>query len=209
MKFSDKFITISTYCLFFTAVLLWYIMFVVKPVNFWIMMSVTTFILFVVSLVLNYPVFTSKEWNIKNISIGIFSALALYIIFHAGNAFTRFVIPEKLPQIKQIYEIRSSMSMPLITLLLIFPIGSGEEIFWRGFLQKYYSKKTGRKKAFVIVLAAYTFVHLSTGNTMLILSAFVCGFYWGILFYFTKSVVPCVVSHIIWDPLVFVILPIQ
>ena len=209
MKFSDKFINISIFVLYFTAVFLWHLMFVVKPFNFWLMMSLTTFSLIIVSCFLNYPVFTLKEWNTKNISIGIISAIVLFFIFYAGNEVTKFIMPEKLSQIQQIYETKSSMSPVLIGMFLIFPIASGEEIFWRGFLQKYYSKKADKKKAFIIVLAAYTIVHMSTGNTMLILAAFVCGFFWGALFYFTKSVVPGVISHMLWDPLVFIILPIQ
>ncbi|MFC1725077.1 CPBP family intramembrane glutamic endopeptidase [candidate division KSB1 bacterium] len=205
----EKYKTIITLLLFHAAILMWYLMFVVKPFNFWIMMSITTLILMIFSFILEYPVFKKEDWNIKNITIGLVSAAVLYMIFWTGNEMTRMVFPEKLTQVREIYSNRLEMHPYIVAVLLFFPIGMGEEIFWRGYLQKYYSKKFGEKAALFLIITGYIAVHLSSGNLMLILSAGICGIFWGLMFYFTKSVVPGIISHMVWDPVIFVILPIQ
>ena len=206
---SEKFKTVLTLLLFHAAIFMWYLMFVVKPFNFWLMMSITTFTLMILSLILEYPVFKKEEWNKKNIFIGLVSAAVLYMIFWTGNEMTRLILPEKLTQVQEIYSNRLELDRYIVALMLFFPIGIGEEIFWRGYLQKFYSKKYGEKAALVLVITGYIAVHLSSGNLMLILSAGVCGIFWGLMFYYTKSVVPGVISHMVWDPVIFVILPIQ
>ena len=173
------------------------------------MMSITTFTLMILSLILEYPVFKKEEWNKKNIIIGLVSAAVLYMIFWTGNEMTRLIFPEKLTQVQEIYSNRLELDRYIVAILLFFPIGIGEEIFWRGYLQKFYSKKYGEKAALVLIITGYIAVHLSSGNLMLILSAGVCGIFWGLMFYYTKSVVPGIISHMVWDPVIFVIMPIQ
>ncbi|MCX5878747.1 MAG: CPBP family intramembrane metalloprotease, partial [Deltaproteobacteria bacterium] len=55
----------------------------------------------------------------------------------------------------------------------------------------------------------YTAIHLPTGTPVLILAALTCGLFWGGFYWATGSLVPVLVSHMLWDPFIFVILPIK
>jgi len=191
------------------ALIMWYIMFVLKPHNFWLTMSVTTGIMIIVAAIVGYPLFLRDELKFRNLSIGIISAFILYFIFWAGNEHIHLVMPDRIEQVQNIYSTKNELSSFKIGMLLFFPIGVGEELFWRGYLQKYFEKYIGRLTAFFIVLLAYTSVHFSSGNMILILASLVCGTFWGLMYFYTKSIIPGTISHMIWDPLIFVILPIQ
>ena len=62
-------------------------------------------------------------------------------------------------------------------MLLIFIIGPGEEIFWRGFLQRHFSIKTEKLTGFALVTFFYTAIHFGSMNVMLILAALSCGLF--------------------------------
>ena len=94
-------------------------------------------------------------------------------------------------------------------LLLLFIIGPGEEIYWRGFIQNTLSKKMGETKGYIISVLLYAGVHIITGNIMLVIAALVCGIYWGWLYKKEKSLLPVIISHAIWDLTIFVIFPLM
>jgi membrane protease YdiL (CAAX protease family) len=52
-------------------------------------------------------------------------------------------------------------------------------------------------------------VHAWSGNLPLLLAAFTAGLLWGALFAWTGSLVPGIISHGLWDILVFVVAPFQ
>jgi len=51
-------------------------------------------------------------------------------------------------------------------------------------------------------------VHIWSFNFMLIMSALVCGIFWGLLYKYNKNLVTLIVSHALWDVSVFVLFPI-
>ncbi len=96
-----------------------------------------------------------------------------------------------------------------IGLLLLLVMGPAEEIYWHGFVQR---RLTGRYGATVGVLAAavvYTLVHVVSLNFMLVAAAGVCGLYWGLLFQRKKNLIPLIISHALWDFLIFVLFPMK
>jgi hypothetical protein len=44
---------------------------------------------------------------------------------------------------------------------------------------------------------------------MLLVAAAVCGFFWGWLYQREQSLIPVIVSHSIWDVLVFILFPLN
>jgi uncharacterized protein len=198
------------------AALLWTITFAIQPFNFWLMMSLSTLILISISFAFNRSIMSRNEINIKNILYGIISAVVLYFIFWAGNHILMFInknypqfLPHRIENIQSVYANRGALSPVIVGLLLLFPIGFGEEIFWRGFIQSGLQQRINGLWALMITTILYTLVHLPTGNPVLLLAAFTCGIVWGSLYYALKSVVPVLVSHMLWDVAIFVIFPIH
>jgi len=109
--------------------------------------------------------------------------------------------------IEQVYGFKGSAAPIRIVLLMLLIIGPGEEIFWRGVLQRNLEKRMGKWSGFLIGTLIYTGVHVFTGNIMLIVAALVAGLFWGYMFMRYKSMLMNVISHTIWDIAVFIFIP--
>jgi len=191
------------------ATILWYLLFVIKPMNFWLQMSLSISALVVMSLVYNKGIFKIERLTLRHILIGISSAMALYIIFYLGNIISGYLFPFKDSQVLSVYSNRSKGNLIWIGLLLFFIIGPGEEIYWRGFIQNTLAKKLGETKGYIISVLLYAGVHIITGNVMLVIAALVCGIFWGWIYKKERSLLPVIISHAIWDLTIFVLLPLM
>ncbi len=197
------------------AVLMFSPMFVVHqvgPIDFWWWMSANLFILISICFITDweYPYLLSKDFKtgpVKKVAIGLLSAFILYLVFFAGNYLSRRWFDFAGSGIERVYQFKGNASGIRIALLMILLIGPGEEIFWRGYLQRKISQKTGKWTGLILALILYTGVHVFTGNFMLIMAALICGFFWGWMYLKYNSMLINVVSHTIWDIFVFLILP--
>ena len=112
-------------------------------------------------------------------------------------------------EIGSIYSMKDGTSPWLIGPLLLLVIGPAEEIFWRGFVQRQLSLKLNPTWAFVLTTAIYALVHIWALNFMLVVAAAVVGGVWGLLYrLWPKSLWTLIVSHAVWDVVVFLIFPI-
>ncbi|MCE5187014.1 MAG: CPBP family intramembrane metalloprotease [Planctomycetaceae bacterium] len=193
-----------------------------KPIiPFWLLMPLLTASLALLSIYLDHArlagVYAFKAWHIP---VGVVSAAVLYGFFMFGHFLSTRILPFAQVQIESIYAIRQDHNRWLIALLLVGVIAPAEEIFWRGFLQRRLtgiagilpaSKSSEHRNAiigFVVAAAAYALVHVWSLNLMLVAAAAVCGFFWGLLFLLTRSLWPCIISHALWDILIFILLPV-
>jgi len=198
------------------AFVLWFVMFVLQPLNFWVMLTFSTSLLSVVAFALGRPLIPSREFTAKNILVGVLLAALLYAVFYLGNQFlllvSRFfpsLLPDPARDIASVYANLGGLSPSLVAFLLFFPIGFGEEVFWRGFVQRRFRERGSATAAFALTTLLYTAIHVPTGNPVLILAALTCGLFWGGFYRATGSLVPVLVSHMLWDPFIFVIMPIR
>jgi membrane protease YdiL (CAAX protease family) len=188
------------------AAALWVLVFLVRPFDFWLMLAFSTFILLIVSALLSHKRLALRA-SVALVLYGVVSAILLYGLFLLGYDATKSS-PIFSQGVNQVYALRSSEPNWLIALLLIFPIGLGEEFYWRGLIQRIFTEKAGSYRGLGLASVAYALVHLPTLNPPLILTALIGGLVWGSLYKFTKSLVPGIVSHILWDLMIFVILPL-
>lgn len=140
--------------------------------------------------------------------LGLFSAAFLYLIFFLGNIVSRALFPFAPDGIDSVYAFKAGAGPLRIGLLMALVIGPGEELFWRGLLQRRLQDEIGRRPGFAAAAAVYALVHLGSGNIMLVLAAAVCGVYWGLIYFKTGSMVVNVVSHTAWDLAVFLFFPL-
>jgi len=198
------------------AFVLWVVMFVYRPLNFWAMLTFSTSLLAAIAFLLGRPLRLGREFTAKNVLIGVLLAALLYAVFYLGNQFLILVsrlfpalLPDRAGNIASVYANLGGLSPALVSLLLFFPIGFGEEVFWRGFVQRRLGESWSARSAFGLTALLYTAIHLPTGNPVLILAALTCGLFWGGFYWATGSLVPVLVSHMLWDPFIFVIWPIR
>lgn len=195
------------------AIFFWFFMFspwTAGMFNFWGEMLAATGILTIYSyLNFKHELKTIFSFKPKWIYIGLVSAATLYLVFFAGNYISNLMFDFAEKQVNNIYSTKSQAAQILIGISLLLWIGPAEEIFWRGFAQHKLSKKYGDLNSYLITSVIYGFVHIWSFNFMLIMAALICGLFWGWMYMKYKSVVPGIISHAVWDVLIFIIIPIS
>jgi membrane protease YdiL (CAAX protease family) len=178
--------------------------------NFWIMMLIATGTLTFYSFMLGKnSIKQLYKFSWKWVVIGIIAAAALYLLFFAGNFFSRLLFDFTDSQVSNIYSTKSQADKLFIGLALLLWIGPAEEIFWRGYAQNALASKYGANTAFVINTLVYAFVHIWAFNFMLFMAALICGLFWGWIFLKYKNIWPGIISHAVWDLFIFIIIPIS
>ena len=201
-----------------TAALLWFYMF--SPwtggwPNFWVVMSCSAVIL--TTLGLSFTPDRKELLKIEKpalqILAGIVIAFALWGIFWIGDKVSSWMFAFARPEVDSVYAMKTGLSAWLIAVLLLCLIGPAEELFWRGYVQRTMGRILGGKnpedKAFILTAVIYALVHIWSFNFMLIMAALVAGLVWGLIYRLRPQALPAlVISHALWDALVFVLLPI-
>jgi len=192
------------------AAVLWFVMFFPSlglELNFWAVMTVASLMLTTLAIVFGGWPQLRPDWRELLLGAGI--AVVLWGVFWLGDKCSQLLFDFARPQVDMIYGIKSGTSPSLIGLFLLFIIGPGEEIFWRGYVQRRLSERWSPNVGFLVATAAYTLIHLSSLNFMLIMAALVCGIAWGGLYrLFPKHFTAIVVSHALWDAAAFVWFPL-
>jgi len=190
------------------AAVLWFVIFILKPLNFWASMCCGIILLLLTASLLDPGPIKIVRVKPGHILTGIAAAAVLYGVFYLGNYISSFLIPLKDQQIASVYMNRNGTNPYIIGAALLLIIGPGEELFWRGFIQKTLTEKYGTKSV-VITAVLYAAVHAVTLNFMLIMASLVCGLFWGALYHKEKSLYPVIISHALWDITVFLLLPFK
>jgi len=191
----------------------WFVLFspaMSGAVDFWLVMILATGLLSGCALFIqrNKQPF-GRPFRPIDLVWGVAGAIVLYGVFFLGNGLIRQVLSFGENEIGRIYGIREGYSPVLIALWLFFWIGPAEEIFWRGFLQRRLGEKLGETKGYVLASCLYGLGHCWSMNLTLLLAALVCGFFWGWMFRRTRSLWPGLISHAVWDVLIFVVFPLS
>ena len=206
----------TLFAAFLLALALWWAIFVLRPAPFWWLLTGATSLLGTLAVVCGRPLFAPGERWWRSVALGAVSAVVLYSVFWIGkfllftgaHLFPSF-FPDSSTWIASVYADRGAMPSAVLALLLAFPIGCGEELFWRGWFQRRAMSRFGRLSGLVATTLAYTLIHVPTGNPVLLIAALVCGCFWGGLYAWTGSLAVVMVSHLLWDPLIFVLLPLS
>jgi uncharacterized protein len=139
---------------------------------------------------------------------GIGSGLILFIIFWAGNTLINVLDLPFKSDISKLYS-RFSPTELWHYIVLILVIIPGEEIFWRGFVQKRMSNHLNAAASIVIAALLYASVNIYSGFMILPFAAFICGIVWGFLYAWKKSIPLVIVSHLVFDLFLFVFMPFR
>jgi len=182
------------------------------PLDFWASLSLTILFLCGMAFAMDptYRPFLRNDLRTnpgRKIIIGIVSAVILYAVFFIGDIGLRHLWPLAGRDIGFVYGFKSGTSTLRLTLLIALVIGPGEELFWRGYLQRAWQARFTTGAGWLLTAGLYAAVHLGTGNPVLVLAAAVCGLSWGFLYRKYASPLLLCVSHTLWDLLVFVVFP--
>lgn len=191
------------------AAVFWFVMFFPTlgwTFNFWMVMTLASLSLTILALYFGGRPDVRFSWS--EIALGVVAAIVLWGVFWIGDKVSQWLFDFARPQVDLIYGIKEGTSSTVISLLLLLIIGPGEELFWRGYIQRRLSARWSPNIGFLVATAAYTLIHVSSLNFMLVMAAMVCGIIWGGLFrFFPKHFTAIVISHALWDAAAFVWFP--
>lgn len=199
------------------AALLWFYMF--SPwtsglTNFWLTMTASALALTCLALLFSPEKLPKVEKPLWQLLAGILIALFLWGVFWVGDRVSSLIFDFARPEVDSIYSMKTGLPPAAIAVLLLLVIGPAEEFFWRGYVQRTMEKlldgrKWPRDKAFLVTALIYALVHIWSFNFMLVMAALVAGCVWGFLYRLRPQMLPAlIVSHALWDALVFVWMPI-
>lgn len=201
---------ITGFCI---AAVLWTVMFspwTAPHVNFWVMMTCSGMALTL------YSTWAAPGWwkgiklDLDNILLGAGLAAVLWGVFWVGDRLSSLMFDFARPQVDMIYSMKDGSNPWVLTALMLLIIGPAEEIFWRGYLQKSFSKRWNPNVGFVVTTLMYSLVHISKFNFMLIMAAAVAGFVWGLAYrFYPEKLGAIILSHALWDCAVFIWFPIM
>lgn len=188
---------------------LWYFVFQTDLWNFWFRLSLSVALLALIALWQMPERATLLRFRAPDILWGVLSAIILYALFWVGKYLATALWPFAADQIHSVYASKAQLELWRIGLLLVLVIGPGEEIFWRAFVQKKLCERWGDLTGWLVTTAIYALVHVWTLNPMLIGAAAIAGLFWGALYLYRRSLVTVMVSHALWDLMIFVLWPLS
>ncbi|HUI04410.1 MAG TPA: CPBP family intramembrane glutamic endopeptidase [Acidimicrobiales bacterium] len=175
---------------------------------FWARMTQTGALLGAIALA-RRPELRRARVRARHVLEGTAIAGALYIVFQAGDRAARRIMPDGARDIAAIYDLRCQESPARIAVRLATVIAPAEELFWRGWLQRSLAQRSGRWTAAALAAAAYAGVHVASENPTLVGAAGVAGAYWSALAAAGVDMQSLVVSHLLWDIVIFLVVPTQ
>jgi len=149
-----------------------------------------------------------KASFVQYLFLGAITGLLLYFIFWLGFLAIQLLNLPFESSIKQLYQwYAPHVFWNYIALVLI--AAPGEELFWRGFIQKSLLKYFNPVWGILLGAVLYASVHIYSGSLLLVFAAFFSGIVWGLLYFWKKSMPLVIVSHIIFDLMIFIFLPFK
>ena len=183
--------------------------------NFWLLMSCAAIVLSSLCLAFttDRKALLKVEKPLLQIFAGVSIAFALWGVFWIGDKLSAMLFGFARAEVDAVYAMKTGLPGWGIALLLLFLIGPAEELFWRGYVQRALSAilpgKRAADAALLITVAVYALVHIWSFNFMLVMAAMVAGAVWGLIYRLNHRLLPAlIISHALWDALVFVIIPI-
>lgn len=150
------------------AAVLWTVMFsplTAPHVNFWWMMTASALTLSVLSTCFNPGWWKDVKWSVPDLLLGVLIAAVLWGIFWTGDKVSSWLFDFARPQVNLIYGMKEGESPWLLSVLMLFLIGPAEEIFWRGYVQRTFSRRWNPNAGFVVATALYALVHAGSCNS--------------------------------------------
>lgn len=187
--------------------LLMYFTFDLKKAIFWYMLTATMLLL------MSYAILHLKTEEhssfLMNSFYGIGSGILLFALFWLGNYLIDLTQLPVRSEISKLYRDYAPSHVWHYIVLFLFII-PGEELFWRGFIQKrLMSFKLNIKYSVIIAAVLYASVQLYSGYFIHFVAALVAGLFWGFLYAWKPNIRILIISHLVFNLFLFVLFPLR
>lgn len=146
---------------------------------------------------------TSRDGLALGLAAGALMIAGTYVLYPV----VRHLVPQIVPQAIGLYATLGNASGPGAILLLCLVV-LGEELVWRGVVYDAFAARWGPVGGALLSTFVYCLAVLPTGLPLLIAIAGGCGLYWSALKAWTRSLTPVLVTHLLWDLVVLILMPL-
>ena len=174
--------------------------------SFWYIYTASMAFLMAIALYYERP--HSRQLQLrKACSFGILSGIFMYIITWAASRILPILFPPLQIQLESLYALLSPVEtwQYAVLILLIIP---GEEIFWRGFIEKRLLSHSKAAQAVLLSTLLYTLPLSFSGNLLLVLAGIGGGLLWGFIYAWKRSLSMVIISHLLFDVLLLAVFPL-
>ena len=139
--------------------------------------------------------------------IGFLSGILMYMITWTASKVLPAVHPPLQNQLDDLYILLSPTEtwQYSVLILLIIP---GEEIFWRGLIEKRLLIYLKVVPAVLLSTLLYAFPLIFSGNLLLVLAGVGGGLLWGTIYAWKQSLSMVIISHLLFDFMLLVAFPL-
>jgi membrane protease YdiL (CAAX protease family) len=142
------------------------------------------------------------------IAVGAAAGGAMTAVSHVLYPIVARHVPSIAAEAATLYAAFRAPSRAVATIALA-PVVIGEELVWRGVVQAALVERVGRRGGVFLAAVTYALAQAALGSTLLLMVALLCGIAWGALRAASKSLLPPLVAHLVWDVLVLLWLPLD
>jgi hypothetical protein len=138
------------------------------------------------------------------VALGLASGVAFYLL-------ARLVVgafPALRPEVAELMTWRGEHGLAFLLATLTLALVPGEELLWRGLLQRLAAERLGPAAGILLGALGYALCHLATGNALLPAAALGLGLAWGWLAHVTRGLAAPIASHLMFDALVLFVAPL-
>ncbi len=146
--------------------------------------------------------------NGRLVMLGVVGGLLMIAATYTLYPLARWLVPSVVTQSAALYATFGGAAGPKVWVLLPLVV-LGEEIVWRGVVQRPLLLALGPIYGTLAAAGIYSLSVLAVGSWLLIGIAVGCGLYWSILRTYSRSLVPVLIAHLSWDICVFVLFPLR
>lgn len=186
------------------AYILLYVTFLDKDI-FWYIYTAAS--LFFISISIVSESIDDQQNTNRFMLYGVASGVVLYALFAAGYALLKLLPVSAEEHVSSIYALFSPVFIwhYIVLVLIIIP---GEELFFRGFIQKRLGHYMNQWIAMLLAALFYASIYIFSGEWLWMAAALVGGLFWGTLYIWRKSIPLLIISHLIFDLLFIVFFPL-
>jgi membrane protease YdiL (CAAX protease family) len=116
-------------------------------------------------------------------------------------------VPYFVSDLSQLYSAFRSLERPYAALAL-GPVIVGEELVWRGAVQRQLVRRFGLGRGVALAAVSYAIAHLAVGSPVLVMAALCCGVAWGALAA-ARGIAAPIAAHLVWSFVVLFVEPIR
>ena len=149
-----------------------------------------------------------NDFKLKDtLVIGFLSGILMYMITWTASKVLPAVHPPLQDQLEDLYILLSPTEtwQYFVLILLIIP---GEEIFWRGLIEKRLLTHIKAVPAVLLSTLLYAFPLIFSGNLLLVLAGIGGGLLWGVIYAWKRSLTLVIISHLLFDLMLLAAFPL-